>query len=125
MEVAGLVLGAIPVASQGLKTVKKGFTKLQKWRRYEMEVDSIVSRLETQQTRLQDVCDKLLYDLAPQSRIEDLIKDPSSFHDEPDLERKLRLRLWRSYNRFETTVKEIKAAVDQIREKVDTQERAA
>ncbi|KAF4966701.1 hypothetical protein FSARC_5645 [Fusarium sarcochroum] len=125
MEVAGLVLGAIPIASEGLKTVKKGFIKLRKWRRYEMEIDSIVSKLETQQTRLQDVCDKLLNDLVPQSRIERLIKNPLSFRDEPNLERKLTLRLWRGYFIFETTVKEIKAAVDQIREKVDSQERAA
>ena len=72
LEVAGLILGAIPVAIETLKTGSQGIAILQRSRRYENELERLINRLENERVRLEDVCEKVLVDLVPHSRLEEM-----------------------------------------------------
>ncbi|KAF4964125.1 hypothetical protein FSARC_7955 [Fusarium sarcochroum] len=122
LEIARLVLGAFPVAVEALKMCRQGLEAFRRARKWENELERLVDRFENERVRLQDVCEKLLIDLVPHSRIERLIENPLGlFQDEPELEAKLRRRLWKGYATFEATLKDIKAAIDEAAEQIHVQ----
>lgn len=64
--------------------------------------------------RLEDVCEKVLVDLVPHSRIEDLTQHPGRlFDDDPELKAKLRRRLWKGCDLFDQTLREINATMNE------------
>ncbi|KAF4998395.1 hypothetical protein FDECE_11822 [Fusarium decemcellulare] len=126
VEIAGLVLGAIPVAIETLKICGHGLSAVRKGRMYENELERLTNKLENERVRFQDVCEKLLIDLVPPSRVECLITDPLGLaHEEPGLERKLQRRLWKSYNAFEAALRDVKAALDEAQDRIDSQKRSS
>lgn len=64
MEAAGLVLGVIPVAIQGLNTYRKIVSSIKSARR---DLDCLIRGLETEHTILQNTCEILLKGIAPDS----------------------------------------------------------
>ncbi|KAF4470747.1 hypothetical protein FALBO_2348 [Fusarium albosuccineum] len=79
-------------------------------------------KLETEKVRLQNACEKLFINLAPQSRIEQLLKDPlGEVREEPELERKLRVRLWDSYDIFKRTLMDVKASINEVTDRINAQ----
>ncbi|KAJ4250661.1 hypothetical protein NW762_011920 [Fusarium torreyae] len=122
LEIAGLVLGAFPVAVEALKLCGQGLKAFRRGRKYGNELAILISRFENERVRLQDVCEKLLIDLVPHSRIDRLIENPLRlFRDEPELEAKLRNRLWKGYEAFEMNLNDIRAAMDEATERINVQ----
>src|SRR4051794_4057127 len=68
-EVAGVVLGSLPLVISALEHYRDGLRSIQRWRKYERELQSLVRNLETERAKLQNVCEKLLVGLVPPSRI--------------------------------------------------------
>lgn len=122
LEIAGLILGAIPVAIEALKTGSQGIAILQRSRRYENELERLINRLENQRVRLEDVCEKVLVDLVPHSRLEEMIQDPGRmFNDDPELKAKLQRRLWKGFDLFDQTLKDINAAMNEAINRISLQ----
>ncbi|KAF4959949.1 hypothetical protein FGADI_1452 [Fusarium gaditjirri] len=122
LEIAGLILGAIPVAIETLKTGSQGIAILRRSRRYENELERLISKLENERVRLEDVCEKVLVDLVPHSRIEDLIQNPGRlFDDDPELKAKLRRRLWKGCDLFDKTLGEINATMNEAINRISIQ----
>ncbi|KAF5606861.1 uncharacterized protein FSUBG_5697 [Fusarium subglutinans] len=122
LEIAGLILGAIPVAIETLKTGSQVMAIFQRSRRYENELERLVNKLENERVRLEDVCEKVLIDLAPHSRIDHLIKSPDRmFNDDPELKAKLRRRLWKGSELFDQTLKDINSAMNEAINRVNLQ----
>ncbi|KAM0074091.1 hypothetical protein ACKRZS_014967 [Fusarium odoratissimum] len=114
LEIAGLILGAILVAIETLKIGSQGIAVLRRSRRYDYELERLINKLENERVRLGDVCEKVLVDLVPHSRIEDLIQHPGHlFDDDPELKAKLRRRLWKGYDLFDQTLREINATMNE------------
>ncbi|KAK5662143.1 hypothetical protein OQA88_8048 [Cercophora sp. LCS_1] len=121
-EIAGVVLGSIPLLISALEHYGEGLSTIQRWRKYQRELQSLVRNLKTEQVKLQNVCEKLLVGLVPHSKIEDLIDDPlGDLWRQEDVERKIRARLWKSHSVFEETITEIKSAIDKMMAKIDAQ----
>jgi len=116
IEVAGLVLGSIPLIVKAVEAYM-GFMK--EWKKAISELKNINTELSTERSRLYNVCDKLLEGIVPESDMEAMLQDPFGplWHIK-DTNAKIRTRLWNSYVNFETIVMEVKEALDDIMQRL-------
>lgn len=118
-EVAGAVLGAIPLVISALEHYQQGVRVIQRWRKYDKELQSLIRNIETERVKLQNVCEKLLDGLVPPSQIDTMVENPGGdlWMDE-EIQAKIRVRLWRSWAVFEQILRDIQAAITDISERV-------
>ncbi|KAF4846956.1 hypothetical protein CGCSCA4_v005962 [Colletotrichum siamense] len=121
-EVAGVVLGTIPLVISALEHYKQGISTIRKWRNYDRELRSLTRNLETERVRFQDVCEKLLVGLVPPRQIETMVEHPfgPAWHEDK-IQAKIEARLWRSFNIFEEIVKDMGEATREMVTKLDLQ----
>jgi hypothetical protein len=121
-EIAGVVLGSIPLLVSALEHYGEGLSTIQRWRKYQRELQSLIRNLETERVKFQNVCEKLLVGLVPASDIEAMIDDPlSHLWRREAIEKKIRARLWKSSAVFDDTIKDIMTAIDEIKREIDSQ----
>lgn len=112
---AGLVLGAIPLVISAMEHYADGVETLGRYRRYKLELRTLINILQTEKTKLMNTCDKLLVGLAPPWQIEAMIENPyGELWREKEMQKKIRVRLWRSFTVFEDTVKDVHAAIEEM-----------
>ncbi|KAK3685900.1 hypothetical protein B0T22DRAFT_443022 [Podospora appendiculata] len=75
-EIAGAVLGSLPIIVSGLQFYMEGASTIGKLRIYKRELERLILSIETEHVMLQDICEKLLLGIAPQTQIEEMIDDP-------------------------------------------------
>ncbi|KAK0631463.1 hypothetical protein B0T14DRAFT_559256 [Immersiella caudata] len=118
-EAAGIVLGSLPLVISSLEHYRDGLRTIQRWRKYERELQSLVRNLETERAKLQNVCEKLLVGLVPPSRIEAMVNNPmGDLWQESNTQKKIRARLWRSWAVFEDTTRSMQSAIEELMEKL-------
>ncbi|KAI8310682.1 hypothetical protein K4K61_000285 [Colletotrichum sp. SAR11_59] len=102
-EVAGVVLGTIPLVISALEQYQKGISTMRKWRNYQRELRSLIWNLETE-------------------RIESMVEDPfgPAWHEDT-IQAKIKTRLWRSFSVFENTIKEIEKATKEMMTQLNVQ----
>ncbi len=121
-EVAGIVLGSIPLVISALEHAGEGISTIKRWLKYKRELESLIRYLRTERLKLQDVCEKLLIGLVPTSEIEAMINDPQGeLWLREEVEKKVRARLWKASGLFAETVKGIKVAIDEMKTEIHTQ----
>ncbi|KAI1347835.1 hypothetical protein F5Y01DRAFT_233001 [Xylaria sp. FL0043] len=121
-EIAGIVLGAVPLLISALEHYGDALSTLNKWRKYERELHSLVRNLDTERVKLQNVCEKLLVGIVPESQIEAMIKDPmGGLWKEEKIQARVQSRLWESYSSFEDTISDIKRATDEMNQRIARQ----
>ncbi|QGI78362.1 hypothetical protein CEK25_005091 [Fusarium fujikuroi] len=119
-EVAGIVLGSIPIVVSALQCYMNGLGTLQNFRSYKRILKSLILTLKTEHVNLQNICEKLLTGIAPQTRIEEMIRDPfGDLWREEEIFNKLRLRLWSSLQVFDDRVQDMREAIQQMMEKLN------
>ncbi|KAM7214863.1 hypothetical protein V8F06_009771 [Rhypophila decipiens] len=114
MEVAGVVLGVLPLA---IKAVKQYMDILSSVKDAKRGLKALLQDLETEQIRLETTCEVLLDGVVPHDAIDRLIGSPLGSEWKPYGER-LRLRLWTTAQKFEEQVAEMRAAVEELRTKL-------
>lgn len=114
MEVAGLVLGGIPLAIQALQEYRSFFSSFRQAHRH---LDSIIRHLQAQQNILANTCNVLLTDIAPPSEIKTMMHRPfdSSWNK---YERDIRLRLGEDLIIFQETTQEMQDTVKSLHRKL-------
>lgn len=121
-EVAGIVLGSIPLLISTLEHYCEGVTTLQRWRKYKRELRSLIRNLETERVKLQNVCEKLLDGLVSLSQFEAMIKSPlSELWKRQEIHRKIRGRLWEASDVFEATICDVNSAIEEMTKRLDSQ----
>ncbi|KAK4162417.1 hypothetical protein QBC43DRAFT_321896 [Cladorrhinum sp. PSN259] len=121
-EVAGIVLGSIPLLVSALEHYSEGVSTLRRWRKYERELQSLIRNLQTEHAKVKNVCEKLLYGLVPLSDLEAMIKDPfGHLWREDEVYRKICGRLWEASDVFEATVQDVKAALEEMTKRLESQ----
>ncbi|KAK0743627.1 hypothetical protein B0T18DRAFT_415589 [Schizothecium vesticola] len=119
-EIAGVVLGGVPVIVSALKLYIDGANTFQRWRFYTRELKSLIRSLETEQTKLQNVCERLLVNIVPETKIEDMINDPfGPLWKEEASAKKINERLWRSAKVFQDNVLDMNDAVEEMKKKLN------
>ncbi|KAK0652557.1 hypothetical protein B0T16DRAFT_406417 [Cercophora newfieldiana] len=118
-EVAGVVLGSIPIVVSALELYIKGLGTMGRLRRFTLELESLVLKLGTEEAKLQNVYEKLLRDIVPDDQIEPMLKDPfGPLWKEPNVVARIRRRLWRDLNVFNENVRRMNAAMSEMKEKL-------
>lgn len=121
-EVAGIVLGLIPMVIKATTSYADGLSTLQRWRKYDREIQSLNRNLETERARLKNVCEKLLLGLVPHSQIESMIDDEGgSLWREDAIQKKMKSRLWECFDVFEANIVHVREALDEINRKIEMQ----
>lgn len=115
LEVVGVVLGTLPLAIKALQAYRDVLSSVRNGKR---DLICLVRILETEQLLLQNTCESLLVGIVPPLMIDTMIDDPfgpgwKKFDNE------LRLRLWRSYEKFEEHVAEMGVAVSELKGKLN------
>lgn len=114
MEVAGVVLGGLPLAINALRQYRSFITSLKNVQR---DLDSIIRCLRTQQRILENTCEALLQGIVPQLDITTMITKPfDSLWTK--YEGRIKLRLDQDWDIFQGTAKEMKTIVDDLQAKL-------
>lgn len=116
-EVAGIILGSIPLVISALEHYSDGVRTLKRWRSYDRELKSLIRSLNTEMVKFQNVCDAR--NCSP-SRFEEMLSDPfGALWQDLDVTWNLQRRLWRSFKIFEDTVQDMKDEIEEMKEKLD------
>ncbi|KAF5237771.1 hypothetical protein FANTH_10646 [Fusarium anthophilum] len=119
-EVAGIVLGSIPIVVSALQCYMNGLGTLQNFRSYKRILKSLILNLKNEHMNFQNICETLLTGIAPQTRIEEMIRDPfGDLWREEEIFKKLRLRLWSSLQVFDDRVQDMREAIEEMMEKLN------
>jgi len=118
-EVAGIALGSFPIIVGALKLYINGASTIQKWRLFKRRLKRLLNSVETEQVKLKNVYEKLLWGIAHPTQIEDMIIDPfGPLWKSKDIYNKIRQRLQRSLKVFERTVEEIREITEELKQKL-------
>lgn len=119
LEIAGVVLGSIPLLISALEHYQQGIRTVQRWLKYDREIRCLIRNLKSENCKLENVCEKLLIGLVPDHCIEAMVAKPfGELWQDKDIQDKVRSRLWRSFSVFERTVQDMNASVEEMKEKL-------
>ncbi|KAI0861777.1 hypothetical protein F4860DRAFT_475049 [Xylaria cubensis] len=111
LEVAGLVLGTLPLAIKAVQAYKEIFYSIKHVSR---DLRHIELDLRTEELRLRNTCETLLVGIVPPMQIHAMIEDPFGPGWKSYTEQ-LRLRLYTSYDVFEEHITEMSKATQELK----------
>lgn len=117
MEVAGLVLGVIPLAVTALKTYIKILDTVKALKRAKQDLEAMIRDLETERHILQNTCELLLSGIVEDEVLNRMIETPCG-PDWKTYDDKVHERLWNSTDLFRDRVAEMRSAVEELRLKL-------
>lgn len=118
-EVAGLVLGAIPLVIQGLEIYLEGIKTVKRCWKYAGTVSNLAKTLATEKAIYRNNCILLLQDLVSDEELALLLKDPGGpLWREKDLEKKLTEALGDSFQPYITTLSSMNKVVESFKNKL-------
>ncbi|KAF2786300.1 hypothetical protein K505DRAFT_380358 [Melanomma pulvis-pyrius CBS 109.77] len=124
IEVAGLVLGAIPLILAGLEFYANGIAVTKRYWRYREEFKSLVVELRCEKTMCENSINMLLIGVMPHKDMAEFLANPCSAARWKDIkfEKKLRARLGPTYDSYIDTITQMNstAMMFQQRLKLDS-----
>ncbi|EKJ76393.1 hypothetical protein FPSE_03392 [Fusarium pseudograminearum CS3096] len=118
-EVAGIVLGSLPLLVTTLETYCKF---MREWGKASSELKSLNRQLSTERAKYYNVCTLLISDVVPQQDIESMLLSPfGPLWRVSETNDMIRQRLWDAYSPFEETVVEIQEALEAIMRRLRVQ----
>ncbi|KIL85100.1 hypothetical protein FAVG1_11529 [Fusarium avenaceum] len=118
-EVAGIVLGTLPLLVSALETYSKF---MRDWGKAPSELRSLNRQLTTERAKLYNVCDLLISDAVSHQDIEPMLLNPfGPLWKVKETNDKIRRRLWDAYKPFEETVIEVDEALQSIMQRLGVQ----
>ena len=119
IELAGLVLGAIPVVVAGLESYIKGVATIKRYFKYKNELKSLRTSLTTEYDIFRNSCEELLEGLVQTQRMALLLIDPGgALWKDPAIEKKLRRRLQDAYSGYLETVDDMELAIEEFKRRL-------
>jgi hypothetical protein len=121
VEMAGVIMAAIPLIINGLNHYADGVRTIRKWWRYRRELESLARTLIVEKTLFLGICEKLLNELAiDNDDFVNLIENPGGplWRDE-QLDRKLRQHLGKKYKLYQALVQDMGSAVGELARKLE------
>ena len=119
IEVAGLVLGTIPLIAAGLETYIQGVATIRRYLKYKNELKSLLRALTTEYDIFRNSCEELLEGLVQTRTMALLLQDPGGDPwKDPMLEKKLRIRLQGAYTGYLETVDDMNSVVEEFKRRL-------
>lgn len=123
VEIAGLVLGALPLVIHTLESYSQGVKSVKRFIKYRRELESVHRRLGLEVEMFRNICEELLTGLVPADKITDMLDGPTGpAWSDPDIEQLLKKRLQRSHTGFLSTVKDLVAALEEFKTRLKVDE---
>lgn len=116
VELAGVILGGIPLIIIGIDHYADGVRTIKKWWRYKRELESLARTLIIEKILFAGICERLLNELVIDDDLfVELIENPGGplWKDER-LERKLRQHLGSKYSLYQAFIEEMSSAVKEL-----------
>lgn len=119
VEIAGLVLGSIPLILAGLEFYANGIAVTKRYWRYREEFKSLLVELRTEHTMCINSINMLLIGVVKQKEMEDFLKYPygDRWKDER-FERKLKTRLGPTYESYTDTITQMRIVTDMFKQRL-------
>lgn len=119
LEVAGVVLGAIPLLISGLEHYAEGASTVKRMFRAPAELRSLGRRLQVEHEIFRNCQELLLNDCLDDVLLQDLLQNAnSSAWSDPAVEAALRRKLQRSYQGYMETVEDMNKTLTAFRERL-------
>lgn len=119
LEVAGVVLGAIPLVIAALEHYATGINTAKRFWFYKAQVEKLIDRIETQQTMYVNTLEELLIGIVKNEEIAELLADvDSKMWKASELDERLRDRLRGAYKVYFTNVKGMESALKKMMAKL-------
>ena len=120
LELAGVVLGGIPIIVLALEAFVKTTKAARCWQRSVKELRAFIRSLRTEQAKMQNILEKLLRDIVPDALIEPMIDNPFGvLWKKPSTVDKIRRRLSKHYDLFTDGVQDMYETVEEIKAKLN------
>lgn len=119
VEVAGIVLGVIPVIVTALQNYAAGVSTIKTLRKYERELGSLIRQLKVQTEILRNTCEELLNGIDPASIVDTMLDNPGgTAWEDSEIDQQLKARLQGAYDPYMATLEDMKEAVEEIRSRL-------
>lgn len=119
IEVAGLVLGALPILLEGLKFYSEGVDTAIRFWKYREGVKGLISELAAEQTIYQNSIEIIIHGVVDARDVAEFLTRPGGeLWQKPDFEERLRKRLETSFDSYLNTVSRMKIVVDAFKGKL-------
>ena len=123
IEIAGLILGGIPLVISGLEHYEEGVSTIKVMFNYPSEFRFLSRRLRVEQDIFRNAMELLLHDCIQDSLLSDLLENigGKSWSD-PAVERALRKKLQASYSVYLETVKDLNKTLREFKQRLKLDE---
>ncbi|KAF9701009.1 hypothetical protein EKO04_000314 [Ascochyta lentis] len=119
IEIAGLVLGSLPLLLAGLEFYGKGIAVTKRYRKYSTEIEMLVGELKCEIAVYQNSIESLVLGIVEAKNVTKFLADPGGeLWMEVSFERKLKKRLGASYDSYLDTVLRLRIAVENFKERL-------
>jgi hypothetical protein len=119
VEVAGLVLGSIPLILAGLQFYAEGINVTKRYAKYREEVSSLVVELRAENTLYFNSINMLLIGVVEQGEMALFLADPQGARwRDPKFDRTMKKRLGTSFDSYFETVKQMEATTERLKERL-------
>jgi hypothetical protein len=120
IEVAGILLGVIPLVISALEHYAEGISTIHKWWRYKRELASLKRILDAEYVRYLNTCEELLSGIVPDATLAALLDFPGGpGWQDSEIERKLRSRLRTSFTSYLNTVTDMNDVMEILMSKLE------
>jgi hypothetical protein len=117
IETAGIVL---PLIISALEHYAEGIATIHKWWRYQRELASLKRILGAEYDRYLNTCEELLAGTVPDAVLAQLLDSPGGIGwRDPDIDRRLRARLRRSFHSYLDTINDLNDVVMTLKKKLE------
>ncbi|KAL5121729.1 hypothetical protein ACEQ8H_000416 [Pleosporales sp. CAS-2024a] len=121
IEVAGLVLGCLPLIIQGIESYNEGLDPIKSFMRWEHELPKFIRKLTTQHIHYDQTIRVLIAAITTDEEFSDMMANPGSgqLWKDRGLAGKLQERLQESYEEYQRTIVDIERITKKIASKLD------
>lgn len=119
VEVAGLVLGALPLLLAGLQFYAEGIAVTKRYWKYREEVNSLLNDLKAENAVYQNSIETLLLGVVDAKDVTEFLANPGGdLWKAASFERRLKQRLGTSYDPYLTTVLKLQRSAEKFNERL-------
>jgi hypothetical protein len=120
VEIAGIILGSIPLIISGLEHYAEGIGTIEKWWRYKKELASLKRVFGAEYDRFLNTLEELLAGIVPDAALASLLMAPGGAGwGDAELNRKLQARLRNSYISYLETINDFSEVVSILKSKLE------
>jgi hypothetical protein len=119
IEVAGLVLGSLPLLLAGLQFYAEGIAVTRRYWKYREEVNNLVDELKAENAVYQNSIETLLLGVVDAKDVAEFLANPGGeLWRKASFERRLKKRLGTSYEPYLNTILKIRNTAEKFKERL-------